>query len=73
MQALGAQRMPLPLTQPPEPGRHAQGAPTVMIVEDEALIAFSLEDIFGDEGYAIAGPFSSCASALRSLRARSRS
>jgi DNA-binding response OmpR family regulator len=38
-----------------------------MIVEDEALIAFSLEDAFGDEGYAITGSFSSCAKALASL------
>lgn len=38
-----------------------------MIVEDEALIAFSLEDIFEDEGYTIAGPFGSCAAALQSL------
>ena len=43
------------------------GTPSVMIVEDEALIAFSLEDAFGDEGYAITGSFSSCAKALASL------
>jgi DNA-binding response OmpR family regulator len=35
-----------------------------MIVEDEALIAFSLEDIFEEEGYRVVGPFSSCADAL---------
>ena len=43
------------------------GAPTVMIVEDEAIIALSLEDIFKDEGYEVVGPFSSCADALASL------
>ena len=41
--------------------------PSVMIVEDEALIAFSLEDAFGDEGYDVAGSFSSCADALAAL------
>jgi DNA-binding response OmpR family regulator len=35
-----------------------------MIVEDEALIAFSLEDIFEEEGYLVDGPFASCADAL---------
>jgi DNA-binding response OmpR family regulator len=38
-----------------------------MIVEDEALIAFSLEDAFADEGYQVTGPFPSCADALASL------
>jgi DNA-binding response OmpR family regulator len=38
-----------------------------MIVEDEALIALSLEDGFCDEGFRVAGPFSSCADALASL------
>ena len=38
-----------------------------MIVEDEALIAFSLEDILEEEGYLVIGPFSSCADALASL------
>jgi DNA-binding response OmpR family regulator len=38
-----------------------------MIVEDEALIAFSLEDAFGDEGYEIAGSFTSCADALAAV------
>jgi DNA-binding response OmpR family regulator len=35
-----------------------------MIVEDEAIIALSLEDGLGDEGFEIAGPFSACADAL---------
>lgn len=43
------------------------GTQTVMVVEDEALIAFSLEEAFQDEGFVVAGPFSSCAEALRSL------
>lgn len=38
-----------------------------MIVEDEAIIAISLEDAFQDEGYEVVGPFSSCADALASL------
>lgn len=67
MQALGAQRnriLSLPLS-----NARTDGALTVMIVEDEALIAFDLEDLFEDEGFAIAGPFGSCANALRSLKA----
>jgi DNA-binding response OmpR family regulator len=44
--------------------RHASDAVAVMIVEDEALIAFSLEDILAEEGYRVVGPFSSCADAL---------
>jgi DNA-binding response OmpR family regulator len=38
-----------------------------MIVEDEALIAMSLEDVFEDQGYRVTGPFSSCADALAAL------
>lgn len=38
-----------------------------MIVEDEAIIAFSLEDLFGDAGYGVTGPFASCAGALQWL------
>jgi DNA-binding response OmpR family regulator len=38
-----------------------------MIVEDEALIAMSLEDLFEDQGYRVTGPFSSCADALAAL------
>ncbi len=58
--------MPLPSLSP-EPDRRASSALNVMIVEDEALIAFSLEDVFADEGYDIAGPFDSCAGALLAL------
>ena len=38
-----------------------------MIVEDEAIIAFSLEDGFTDAGFEVTGPFSACADALTSL------
>ena len=37
---------------------------TAMVVEDEALIAMSLEDGLSDAGFQIAGPFSTCADAL---------
>lgn len=40
-----------------------------MIVEDEALIAFDIEDAVGDRGYAVVGPFASCARALQALEA----
>ena len=40
---------------------------TVMIVEDEALIALSLEEACEDEGHRVSGPFSSCADALAAL------
>ena len=40
---------------------------TAMVVEDEALIAMSLEDGLSDAGFEIAGPFSTCAAALRWL------
>ena len=45
----------------------APRARLAMIVEDEALIAISLEDGFYDEGFKVAGPFSTCADALASL------
>ena len=38
-----------------------------MIVEDEALIAMSLEDVFEAQGYRVTGPFSTCADALAAL------
>ena len=38
-----------------------------MIVEDEALIAYSLEDALRDFGMDVAGPFASCAEALACL------
>jgi DNA-binding response OmpR family regulator len=54
----------------PPPHIEQSGVPTVMIVEDEAIIAMSLEDIFEDEGYQVIGPFSSCAEAIASLSSK---
>jgi DNA-binding response OmpR family regulator len=45
----------------------AQGGRLVMIVEDEALIAFDLSDLFSDAGFEVSGPFSACAQALEAL------
>ena len=42
---------------------------TVMIVEDEAIIAMSLEEGLSDEGFRVVGPFSACAEALAFLEA----
>jgi DNA-binding response OmpR family regulator len=42
-------------------------APTAMVVEDEAIIAMSLEDGLSDKGFEVVGPFSSCAAALAAL------
>lgn len=39
-------------------------ASTVVILEDEALVALDLEDQLRDEGFKVMGLFSSCASAL---------
>jgi DNA-binding response OmpR family regulator len=50
--------------------RRVPGTPTVMLVEDEALIAFSLEEAFQDEGFVVVGPFSSCAAAIKTLAVR---
>ena len=41
--------------------------PCCMIVEDQALIGMSLEAYLEDAGFSIAGPFPSCADALRWL------
>jgi DNA-binding response OmpR family regulator len=38
-----------------------------MIVEDQALIGLSLEAFLEDAGFSVAGPFPSCADALRWL------
>ena len=43
-------------------------ARVAMVVEDEALIAMSLEEGFSDAGFVVAGPFSACADAIKSLR-----
>ena len=42
-------------------------SPCCMIVEDQALIGMSLEAFLEDAGFSIAGPFLSCADALRWL------
>lgn len=42
-------------------------AKRVMIVEDEALIAVLLEEMLGDLGYEVIGPFASVATALAML------
>jgi DNA-binding response OmpR family regulator len=36
----------------------------ILIVEDDALIAVSLQDDFEEAGFAVAGPFTTCAAAL---------
>jgi DNA-binding response OmpR family regulator len=40
-------------------------SPCCMIVEDQALIGMSLEAFLEDAGFSVAGPFLSCADALR--------
>lgn len=39
-----------------------------MVVEDEAIIAMSLEDGLCDKGFQVLGPFSSCTDALAALK-----
>ena len=36
----------------------------VLLVEDEALVAMNLQDDLKDAGYAVVGPFDTCAAAL---------
>jgi DNA-binding response OmpR family regulator len=43
-------------------------SPCCMIVEDQALIGMSLEAFLEDAGFSVAGPFLSCADALRWLK-----
>ena len=38
-----------------------------MIVEDEALIALSLEEAFEDTGFSVCGPFFTCADGLAAV------
>ena len=45
----------------------ASRTPLVMVVENEAAISMMLEGVMEDEGYAVAGPFATCASALKWL------
>jgi DNA-binding response OmpR family regulator len=42
-------------------------SPCCMIVEDQALIGISLEAFLEEAGFSVAGPFLSCADALRWL------
>jgi DNA-binding NtrC family response regulator len=37
--------------------------PVVLLAEDEAIIAIELEDSLGEAGFAVAGPFATCAEA----------
>ena len=41
--------------------------PLAMVVEDEGLIAYSLEDALQELDFEVAGPFASCADALEYL------
>jgi DNA-binding response OmpR family regulator len=42
--------------------------PLVLLLEDEAIIALDLQDELQEAGFAVAGPFRTCASALEWLR-----
>jgi DNA-binding response OmpR family regulator len=46
----------------------AGSKPLVLVLEDEALIAFNLQDELQDAGYAVAGPFTTCSAALKWLQ-----
>ena len=48
--------------------KQAHSKPLVLILEDEALIALNLQDELQDAGYAVAGPFTTCAAALAWLQ-----
>ena len=48
---------------------HPDRKPLVLILEDEALIGLDLQDRLQDEGYEVAGPFTTCAAALSWLQA----
>ena len=43
----------------------------VLVAEDSAAIALALEDTLTDAGFAVAGPFSHCATAVAWLKANS--
>ena len=49
------------------PFAQSLGCPSVMIVEDEALIALSLEEACQDEGFRVMGSFATCVDALTAL------
>ena len=48
--------------------RQAHGKPLILLLEDEALIALTLQDELQDAGYAVAGPFTTCSAGLEWLR-----
>ena len=47
-----------------------RAANTIMIVEDESLVALSLQDFLSDLGYAVVGPFGRVTEALKELDRR---
>jgi DNA-binding response OmpR family regulator len=47
--------------------KQAHSKPLVLFLEDEALIAITLQDDLQDAGYEVAGPFVTCAAALEWL------
>jgi DNA-binding response OmpR family regulator len=48
--------------------KHPEASPLILILEDEAPIALNLQDELQDNGYAVAGPFTTCSAALEWLR-----
>jgi len=46
----------------------ARGKPLILLLENEALIALTLQDELQDAGYRVAGPFSTCSAGLEWLR-----
>ena len=47
---------------------HLAGFPVVLVAEDEAVIAMALADDLEAAGYAVAGAFATCESALQWLK-----
>jgi DNA-binding response OmpR family regulator len=47
---------------------HPNNKPLVLILEDEVLIGINLQDELQDAGYRVAGPFTTCAAALKWLQ-----
>ncbi len=48
--------------------KHPNSRPLVLVLEDEALIALSLQDDLQDAGYEVAGPFATCSAAREWLQ-----
>jgi DNA-binding response OmpR family regulator len=46
----------------------ANSRPLVLVLEDEVLIALNLQDEIQDAGYEVAGPFTTCSTALEWLQ-----